>query len=578
MKTRPILVITCLIMTLAQVLLAPHSIAAGRPSSGPTPPTTSMPSSVYLPLVTRLGPGAAPTIRSFVASPASIVAGGASTLTWDVVGAAGLAISPDIGAVSGTSITVRPPTTTQYTLTATNVYGSATAEVTVAVVSSPPAIGGFFIIPSPDIDLPTSHPTMAVDPAGGVHVAFTPTSATQNNPGRPVYYAYCPANCAGPAAFTLLRLGDGVDFASLALTPAGQPRLLVRKPVQSVYLFQYWQCDSQCTILAGWSSGDLGYTYARPVGWVEAFIHSFALDHLGRPRFVYYDNGADYQDPHWGAFYAWCDANCTIPANWYETRLLDDSYASDFDLAFGPNGQPRLVYVTFDSQNLVQQVAFAECNQSCQSGANWSKIVVADTASASVTHWATFSLAVDAHGKPRLALYTGTGQGGSLAPNSLYYLACDATQCAADQAWSALNLNLPQTQGEEGVALALDSQNRPRIAYHAPLAAGFGLRYAWCNSNCASTAQDWQSQEVESSEEVNAELPIPPRPGCSFPQCNPPIPPCTLSTWDSGVRPALALDAQGHPRIAYDADHLQGGACGAFTDTKLTRFIQITQP
>lgn len=442
----------------------------------------------------------------------------------------------------------------------------------------PPATGGFFLIPTPDIELPTSHPTLAVDAMGGVHVAFTPESATQENPTRPAYYAYCPANCSGPEAFTRLHLGDGVEFASLALTPTGQPRLLLRKRAQSAYLFQFWQCDSDCTNLAQWHSGDVGAAYARPVGWVEEFIHAFALDNQGRPRFVYYDNGADYEDPHWGAFYAYCNADCTTAANWQETRLLDDTDAGEFDLAFGPNGQPRLAWTTSNSETITQQLVYAECEQNCHLVVNWSAIVVADTVSASVTHWAVFDLATASTGKPRLALYTGTGVGGSLAANSLYYLACDAAECAADQAWSALRL-LPATQGEDGVALALDGQNRPRIAYHAPLAAGFGLFYAWCNANdCATATQGWQAQEMEASEEIDAELPIPPWPGCAFPQCNPPVPPCTMSFWDGGVRPALALDAGGHPRIAYDADHRQGGGCGTFTDAKLTRFIQFGQP
>jgi hypothetical protein len=47
---------------------------------------------------------------------------------------------------------------------------------------------------------------------------------------------------------------------------------------------------------------------------------------------------------------------------------------------------------------------------------------------------------------------------------------------------------------------------------------------------------------------------------------------------DAGVWPALALDGAGNPRIAYDAEHRQGGACGAFTDTKLARFIQFNGP
>jgi hypothetical protein len=274
-------------------------------------------------------------------------------------------------------------------------------------------------------------------------------------------------------------------------------------------------------------------------------------------------------------FYAYCDGNCTSPASWYESRLLEDNQANDFHLAFSPTGQPRLAYASYDGDTMSQQVRYAECNQSCGNGASWSGVTLANTVSAGVAHFAAFTLDVTSQGRPRVALYTGTGSGGSLAPNTLYYLSCQATSCAQAGAWAALDLNLPETQGEEGVSLALDAANRPRIAYHAPMAAGFGLYYARCDVNCEAAAQGWQTQEVEPSEKVNAELPIPPWPGCAFPQCNPPIPPCTVSTWDTGMRPSLALDADGRPRIAYDANHEQGGACGTFTDTKLTRFVQF---
>ena len=90
------------------------------------------------------------------------------------------------------------------------IHGSVSAQVTVTVSGGQPPVGGFFIVPTPDIELPTSHPTAKVDLAGGVHVAFTPQSANPNNPERPAYYAYCPASCTSPAAFTIVSLGDGV--------------------------------------------------------------------------------------------------------------------------------------------------------------------------------------------------------------------------------------------------------------------------------------------------------------------------------------------------------------------------------
>lgn len=569
-----------LAVLLALFLLALSSAVALEGSDGRWKRPDELVPFAYLPFVSNPATGAAPVIHSFAASPATIEAGASATLSWQVSDATSLSISPGVGAVSGASIAVNPTATTQYTLTAANAHGSSVAHATVTVSEEPHAPEGFFIVPTPDIDLPTSHPTVRVDDAGGVHVVFTPQSASQGNPGRPAYYAYCPGNCTRATDFTIVPLGNGVDFASLQLDPAGRPRVLLRLPLQSgaIFLFQYWMCEGNCLNPAQWAGDSVGFTYARPVGWVEPFIHSFALDHLGRPRFVYYDNGADTNDTHWGAFYAYCDDNCTSAANWYETRLLDDSYAGDFHLAFGPAGQPRVVYGTYNSGAIVQQLAYAECNQDCGAGANWSATILAETVSASVSHFATFSLATDGSGKPRLALYTGTGVGGSLAPNTLYYLACGGANCAQASAWTALDLNLPQTHGEDGVALALDTQDRPRIAYHAPMAAGFGLNYAWCEAECETSAQGWQAQEMEPSEAVNDELPIPPWPGCQFPECDPPVPACTVSTWDTGVRPSLALDAAGHPHIAYDANHEQGGPCGTFTDTKLTRYLEASQP
>ncbi|MCC6190756.1 MAG: hypothetical protein IT318_17150 [Anaerolineales bacterium] len=551
--------------------------AAAAAAAAPVDPSPALPYQVFLPLVVKPQPGTPPAIASFTASPALIALGGTSTLSWSVSGAASLSLAPGIGAATGASYAVSPAATTEYTLTATNAHGSASATVTVTVADAP-ASGSFFIVPTPAIDRPTSHPTVRTDAAGGVHVAFTPESSPPEDPGRPIYYAYCPGNCASAAAFTRIALGDGVEYANLALDADGRPRLLARLRVDTRFVYQYWTCDSGCTNPAQWTSTLLGYAYARPVASGEPFSQFFALDDQGRPRFVYFDAGADHEDPHWGAFYAFCDTGCANAANWHETRLLDDPFASTFALAFGPAGQARLAYATYNSDDILHLLGYAECPTDCGSAGSWQGTPLAATASASVTANAGFALQTDAHGHPRLALYTGTGIGGSLAPNRLYYLACEAASCAQAANWSALDLGLADEHGTEGVDLALDEQDQPRLAYHAPLAAGFGLYYAWCNVNCANSAAGWQSQKIEPSEQVNQELPIPPWPGCAFPQCNPPVPACTVSFWDTGVRPSLALDGAGHPRIAYDADHHQGGACGAFTDTRLTRFALFSQP
>jgi hypothetical protein len=77
--------------------------------------------------------GAAPSIASFTASPISVTSGTQVTLSWQASGASYYVISPQIGAVRGSTATVTPTQTTTYTLYATNQFGRTQATVTVTV-------------------------------------------------------------------------------------------------------------------------------------------------------------------------------------------------------------------------------------------------------------------------------------------------------------------------------------------------------------------------------------------------------------------------------------------------------------
>ena len=81
----------------------------------------------------NLPSGAAPTISSFTASASSISAGTPVTLQWNVSGASYLIVTPEVGAVRGTSVVVTPSQTTTYTLNATNEFGRTTSTLTVTV-------------------------------------------------------------------------------------------------------------------------------------------------------------------------------------------------------------------------------------------------------------------------------------------------------------------------------------------------------------------------------------------------------------------------------------------------------------
>jgi hypothetical protein len=77
--------------------------------------------------------GAAPSTNNFSAGPATIAAGAQTTLSWSATGASYFVITPVVGAVRGTSVTVAPSVTTTYTMAATNQFGRNTATVTVTV-------------------------------------------------------------------------------------------------------------------------------------------------------------------------------------------------------------------------------------------------------------------------------------------------------------------------------------------------------------------------------------------------------------------------------------------------------------
>lgn len=77
--------------------------------------------------------GTAPVISSFTATPPHVGSGGSVTLAWSANNLQYAIVTPGVGAVRGTSVTVKPNSSTTYTLYATNQYGRTSATLTVSV-------------------------------------------------------------------------------------------------------------------------------------------------------------------------------------------------------------------------------------------------------------------------------------------------------------------------------------------------------------------------------------------------------------------------------------------------------------
>jgi hypothetical protein len=222
------------------------------------------------------------------------------------------------------------------------------------------------------------------------------------------------------------------------------------------------------------------------------------------------------------------------------------------------------------TNGLTSTLWYTECDQDCTDAANWSWTEITTT-----TYYftMTFSLRVDSNGRPRIALYSGSyNQDPSpFDDDLLYYLSCN-TQCATGEPanWQYVAIGSSTLAGQD-VDLALDGQGRPRLAYSG---LNDSLGYSWCDQDCEDSAAGWQHVVAESKEALSDDYDILP------------IRRCTISAWLNGVRPTLALDPQGNPRIAYDAQHywygteIVGGQvrdCN-FKDVNVTRLLSLNRP
>jgi hypothetical protein len=425
--------------------------------------------------------------------------------------------------------------------------------------------------------VPSRLPHIAIDAAGGVHAVYAANAVDQQG-RRPAYYAYCDANCDSTGRFTAVPLSDGLGDAQIQLTPAGKPRIVLAAQPNSTATVQhqYWSCDNNCLQPASWAGTAVVEAGVPFFPSNSEGTQSFALDAQGRPRFLFQSNAVGSGVALSGTYLASCDSGCSSAGQW-SVNKLDDNEWKNSALAINAQGLPRIAYSIVELiEPYLPVFNYLECaTPDCSAGSSRTPLVVTTTAGTMST--STFSMRLTTSGAPRIALYAGTGTGGNLAPNRLFYLSCDAASCTQQVGdWGALDVGLPDAYGEEGVDLALDAQNRPRIALHAPVPVD-ELAYAWCDAQCESNSQGWQSKLLPSAKAAEAEMGLPAQMGC--PECIPPIPPCPNAYWLGGLWPTMALDRNGNPVIAYEVQlQAGGGACSVGVMARVPRLMSFAQP
>jgi hypothetical protein len=382
----------------------------------------------------------------------------------------------------------------------------------------------------------TNRARMAVDKAGGMHIAYIDA---EPGAASPAYYGYCPAssNCANPSAWQVATLSDHLSDIQLALTPAGKPRLLLELDGPSTIgafgvVYDYAACDGTCTNAAEWQIVRVTSSSRIDVNRIDRPWRTFGVDGQGRPRFVY-DKGSK-------SYYVECNTDCmTNPSsapNWIETPLTLPSGGGgnipQMTLAVTALGQPRVLGEVYTDEEPWAGLYFLACDENCTQSDQWSRVVLVPINRVVI---AEHDLEITASGGLRatISLYTPETDG---SPKQLYYAACDAN-CLDPSSWLATPVGLEKNDGELA-DLELDAQGRPRIAYRRSDAAGLG--YIWCDNQCETDPQ-WVRGLADASNTLEQQIPA-----YEFSSCN-------KGLWSTGWRPTLALDPQGNPRIATDA-------------------------
>lgn len=163
--------------------------------------------------------GLPPAITTFTASPASITPGQGVILSWRIVAATTFSISPAVGKITGTSVKISPAVSTQYTLSAANLFGTttATAKVTVqanrAKTASADPVESTASQPVNNNAAPVAAPT---SPARNTNSVAPPGVITQSatlqvvpNGSTPMVVSLAGISAAGPSTATCTGLPEG---------------------------------------------------------------------------------------------------------------------------------------------------------------------------------------------------------------------------------------------------------------------------------------------------------------------------------------------------------------------------------
>ena len=358
--------------------------------------------------------------------------------------------------------------------------------------------------------------TLAVDDQDGIHIAYVDSIPLADGPQA--HYAYCPASaaCGAGEGWVGTELGEDVLGVMLATTGDGHPRLLIQQEgrvLEGGKDYHFAACDTACDQPDGWQTGYVTSTWGTELNDVflgEKTRRAFALDHEGRPGFVFYDRDYFHAEPdHLGGFYTWCDADCTggtpTAPTWQEAYIGGgEPYDTDIyslpALAYTSDGRPRMVVevTTGEAGRARNGIIYKACDAACDRPGSWTHTRIAERGYESDVSW---DLALDANDQPHVAFYQGSleDSGG----NRLFHLTC-TDACDDPAGWTSLDLGLGRGEGESP-DIELQADGRPAISYlHS---GGSAVHLARCVDDC-SRPDGWRATILDTDVDLENDYPV----------------------------------------------------------------------
>jgi hypothetical protein len=294
---------------------------------------------------------------------------------------------------------------------------------------------------------------MVVDAQGKFHLAYTGYFST----GPRLVYGTCAADCLSIGSWHRVVVAEAPTFStigsSLAVDPAGRPRLAYTIREGSHSRLLYGRCDDACTEGSRWSSVELRSRTADASFSAGVGVPSLALDG-DRPRMIVTSHGPG--DPY-RLWYAECDDACLDPDRWQYVNPVTQEMWPGANYALAAQGDTVAMAVPghpFAGSGQYAGLWYAACTAGCLDADAWTWTRVREEADL-----------------PRLALSGGFPHLGHMVwdDNGQPWYAYSGCLVDCDEASNRTTQVLARAGGAAGISIAADAEG-PGVAYQSAAA------------------------------------------------------------------------------------------------------------